>query len=32
MSLGHPLDLSDWAKNLIMRIFYRACRNAARKN
>ena len=31
MGLVHPLDLSDWAKNLTMRIFYRACRNAAWK-
>ena len=32
MGLLHPLDLSDWAKNLTMRIFYCACRNPGRKN
>ena len=32
MGLLHPLDLSDWAKNLTMWIFYRACQNPGRKN
>ena len=30
MDLLRVFPLSDWAKNLTMRIFYRACRNAAR--
>ena len=29
MDLVRVFPLSDWAKNLTMRIFYRACRNAA---
>ena len=29
MDLLRVFPLSDWAKNLTMRIFYRACRNAA---
>ena len=32
MGLVWVFPLSDWAKNLTMRTFYRACRNAARKN
>ena len=32
MGLLHPLVLSDWAKNLTMRVFYRACQNPGRKN
>ena len=31
MGLVWVFPLSDWAKNLTMRIFYRACRNAAWK-